>query len=120
MLSRSPDLAQWELHWTLCGLWLLGLLGIEALQRAGKKPRQLSAAEALRTLRAAAEGRLGGGLWKQLGRATKDTYKRGHSKKSRRWPHKKKDKPAGRPHVRRATAAEQQKAQEICARIAAG
>lgn len=120
MLSRSPDLAQWELHWTLCGLWLLGLLGIEALQRAGKKPRQLSAAEALRTVRAAAEGWLGGGLWKQLGRATKDPYKRGRSKTSRRWPHKKTDKPAGRPHVRKATAAEQQEAQALCERIAAG
>jgi hypothetical protein len=120
MLSRSPDLAQWELHWTLCGLWVLGLLGIQGLPRAHKKPRQLSAAEALRTVRAAVEGRLRGSLWSPLGRATLDTYRRRQSKKSRRWCHKKKDKPAGSPHVRRATPAEQQKAHNLYERLAAG
>ena len=120
MLSRSPDLAQWELYWTLCGLWLLGLLGIEGLQRAGQKPRQLSLAAALRTVRAASQGRLRGTLWHHLGRATQDPYRRRHAKKSRRWPHKKKDKPAGKPHLRKATATERQKAQDVYEREAAG
>jgi hypothetical protein len=120
MLSRAPDLAQWELHWTVTGLWVLGLLGLQGLQRADKTPRQWSPAAALRTVRAAGEGRLRGGLWKQLGRATKDTYRRRRPKKSRRWPHKKKDKPAGEPHLRMATPAEQQQAQKVYEREAAG
>lgn len=120
MLSRSPDLAQWELHWTLTGLWVLGLLGIQGLRRVHKKPRQLSLAEAMRTVRAAAEGYLDGGLWSHLGRATQDTYRRRHSKKSRYWPHKKKDTPPGPPHIRLATAAERQKAQELYERMATG
>lgn len=120
MLSRSPDLAQWELHWTVTGLWVLGLLGKQGLKKVGKSPRQLSAAAALRTLRAAEQGYLRGGLWSHLGRSTKDNYQRQRPKKARHWPHKKKDKPAGKPHIRLATAAERQKAQEAYQREAAG
>lgn len=121
MLSRSPDLGQWELHWTLTGLWVLGILGIQGLRRVHKQqPRDLSLAETLRTARAAGEGYLTGGLWSRLGRATRDTYRRGRSRKSRCWPHKKNDKPASRPHIRLATAAERQQAQEVCERTATG
>ena len=120
MLSGTPDLARRELAWTLMGLWLLGLLGVDALIQDGQSPWQLSAATALRVLRDALDGQLRGRLDRALAQAVKDQYQRHGSKASRDWPHKKHDPLPKAPKMRRATPAECQKAQRLCVRDAAG
>lgn len=120
MLSGTPDLARRELAWTLMGLWLLGLLGVDALIQDRQSPCRLSAATALRALRDALDGQLRGRLDRALAQAVKDQYPRHGSKASRDWPHKKHDPLPKAPKMRRATPAERQKAQRLCVRHAAG
>jgi hypothetical protein len=120
MLSRSPDLAKWELAWTLMGLWLLGLLGANALIRDGQSPRRLSVATALRVFRRSMKGRLPVQLDRALAEAVKDDYQRKGPKASRDWPNKKNEGPPQAPKLRAATMAERQAAQPFCVRNAAG
>jgi hypothetical protein len=120
MLSGSPDLAQLELAWTLAGLWLSGLLGVEALIQDGQSPTRLSMATALRVLREAVEGRLRPRIDRALAQAVKDQYPRDRPKTSRDWPDRKHDSPPKAPKMRPATPAERQLAQRVSARIAAG
>lgn len=120
MLSGTPDLAQRELAWTLMGLWLLGLLGVDALIQDHQSPRRLSTAAALRVMRAAMAGRLRQRLDRALATAVKDQYVRDRPKASRNWPDKKHDSPPKAPKMRQATAAERQDAQRFHVRDAAG
>jgi hypothetical protein len=120
MLSGSPDLAHYELAWTLTGLWLLGLLGVNILIHDGRSPWRLSTATALRILRRALEGQLRGRLERALAQAVRDPYHRNGPKTSRNWPHKKNERPPKAPKMRRATLLEQQRAQRFCIRNAAG
>jgi IS4 transposase len=120
MLSGSPDLARWELAWTLMGLWLLGLLGVDALIQDGQSPTRLSMATALRVLREAVAGQLRPRLDRALVQAVKDEYHRDRPKTSRDWPDKKHDSPPKAPKMRNATPAERQRAQSFCDRVAAG
>lgn len=120
MLSGAADLAQIELHWTMVGLQLLGLLGVERLVRRNQSPQRLSPAQALRAVRRALEGWQVGRLSVHLGRAVKDRYCRRRPKQSRNYPAKKRKAPPGQPHLRPATSAERQKAQDLLEREAAG
>jgi len=120
MLSGSPDLAQLELAWTLAGLWLLGLLGVEALIQDGQSPTRLSMATALRVLREAVAGQLRPRIDRALAQAVKDEYPRTQPKASRNWADKKHDSPPKAPKLRPATPAERQLAQRFSARVAAG
>jgi IS4 transposase len=120
MLSGSPDLARLELAWTLMGLWLLGLLGVDALIQDGQSPTRLSAATALRVLREAVAGQLRRRLDRALAQAVKDEYHRDRPKTSRDWPDKKHDSPPKAPKMRNATPAERQLAQRFSARAAGG
>ena len=120
MLSGSPDLAQLELAWTLVGLWVLGLLGVEALIQDGQPPTRLSMATALRALRDAVAGQLRPRLDRALAQAVKDEYHRDRPKASRDWPDRKHDSPPKAPRMRLATPAERQLAQCFSARVAAG
>jgi hypothetical protein len=120
MLSGSPDLAQLELAWTLAGLWLSGLLGVEALIQDGQSPTRLSMATALRVLQEAVEGRLRPRIDRALAQAVKDQYPRDHPKTSRDWPDRKHDSPPKAPKMRNATPAERQLAQRFSVRVAAG
>jgi hypothetical protein len=120
MLSGSPDLAQLELAWTLAGLWLLGLLGVEALIQDGQFPTRLSMATALRVLREAVAGQLRRRIDRALAQAVKDEYPRNQPKTSRDWPDKKQDSPPKAPKLRPATPAERQLAQRFSVRVAAG
>jgi hypothetical protein len=120
MLSGTPDLAQRELAWTLMGLWLLGLLGVDALIQSRQSPCRLSAATALRVMRKALQGRSCQRLDRALAYAVKDEYVRRGSKASRNWPDKKHDSPPKAPKMRQATPAERQEAQRLYARHAAG
>jgi Transposase DDE domain len=108
--SRSPELAQEELHWSLTALLLLGLMGVDALISHRHDPLSLSVAGALRQVRCAMRTyrrwRFRGDLRVQLVNAVKDTYKRRSSKKARDWPHKKKESPPGAPKIRPAKPGE--------------
>jgi IS4 transposase len=120
MLSGSPDLAQLELAWTLAGLWLSGLLGVEALIQDGQSPTRLSMATALRVLPEAVAGQLRRRIDRALAQAVKDEYPRSQPKASRNWADKKHDSPPQAPKMRNATPAERQRAQGFFARVAAG
>jgi hypothetical protein len=120
MLSRGPDLARIELDWTMLGLQLLGLLGVQRVVARRQSPRRLSVAQTLRALRRALEGRQVGRLSVHLGHAVKDSYRRQRPKQSRDYPAKKRKAPPGKPHIRKATCAERQRAQRIVQREAAG
>lgn len=108
--SRSPALAQEELHWSLTAFLLLGLLGVAALVSKSYDPLRLSVAAALRKVRLALRTnrpwRYLGDLRVLLRQAVKDTYKRQSVKKARAWPHKKNERPPGIPKIRPATAPE--------------
>jgi hypothetical protein len=117
MRSASPARALVELHWTMVGLMVLGLMAIRRLIVAGRDPLALSVACALRAVRrsaASATGRVGRlALRSALGRAIKDAYRRRGSKTARRWPHKKNDPPCGVPRITVATRAQRQAAQAV-------
>ena len=120
MLSGSPDLAQLGWAWTLASLWLLGLLGVEALIQDGQFPTRLSMATALRVLPEAVDGQLRRRIDRALAQAVKDEYPRNQPKASRNWADKKHDSPPKAPKLRPATTAERQLAQRFSARVAAG
>jgi hypothetical protein len=125
MLSRSPEAAKCELTWTMYGLWLLGLLSVSKILSRGGDPLRWSAAAARNRVRKSLRSALTGchldrSLVNDLGQAVKDGYVRLRSKKARRWPHKKKEKPPGSPKIRLATRKQRQaikrlKAKELAA-----
>jgi len=107
--SRSAQNAQWELDWSLLGLWGVCLLGSRELSASGHEPTRLSPAAAIhafqRTLR---EYRVRPEtptetLGAQLRRARLDDYQRRSAKTSRAYPRKKHRTPIGIPHITRAT-----------------
>ena len=116
LCSASPGRARVELHWAVLGLWAAGLLAVDAVVRRGRDPLSWSAAAVLRLLRGAARrgrGRAARALRAELADAVRDTYTRRRSKRARRWPHKKRDKPPGDPRLRAATPREVLLAQEL-------
>ena len=119
MRSASAARALIELHWTMVGLMLLGLMGVRHLIQAGRDPLALSVACALRAVRrsaAAINGRIGRwALRTALGRAVKDAYARKGSKDSRSWPRKKKHRTCGSPRVATATSTQRQAAEVFAA-----
>ena len=115
MRSHAPQQALAELNWTVMGLWLIGLMSVKAILMRRGKPQHLSAAQALRLVRAAmahprAARRC---LMRQLGQAVLDRYRRHRSKKARNWPHQKTQRPPGTPEIRNASELEVQAAQRL-------
>jgi hypothetical protein len=115
MRSGAPRQAKLELAWALTGLWVLSLLGVQAILARGKTPHSLSIALARRGVRQAMAGRLrpGTDLRRQLGRAVRDGYVRRAAKSARNWPHKKNDRPPGPPKIQTATPEQVQHAQQL-------
>jgi len=110
MRSDTPDRAKVELDWYMVGLWMLGLMTLEAMGPRRRRVERWSAAGALSAVRVATRNahrpRRKGGLQRQLSRAVGDTYVRLRPKKARHYPRKKTERPAGRPKTRTATRAE--------------
>lgn len=102
----DPALAGVELDWSMTGLWLLGLLAVQA---AGLK-QPWSTAGALKAVRVAmrrSRQRVGRrALPRLLRAAVRDGYVRKGKKSARDWPHKKRESPPGLPHLRTATPQE--------------
>lgn len=115
MRSGAPRQAKMELAWAVTGLWVLSLLGAQAIVSRGKNPRSLSVALALRAVRQAMAGRadLRGDLRSRLAGAVKDTYVRKNSKSARDWPHKKTERPPNPPKIQPATPKQIQSAKEL-------
>jgi hypothetical protein len=101
MRCAAPRQAVMELHSTLLGLTLLGLMSVRGLIARGLDPLDLSPAAALRAIRHWLR-RLGGGLRRlllDLGRCVKDRYQRSSSRRAWNWPHKKNPPPIRPPTV---------------------
>ena len=117
-LSQSPRLATMELRFAMISLWLLRLLTAQSQVAAGQSPLRMSTADALKCLRQmlrepARRLRRGDGLRRRLARAQRDNYQRRSSKRARHWPHKKTDKPPGRPRLNRATDTQVKQAKQF-------
>jgi hypothetical protein len=115
MRSDNPKHAKVELDWAMVGLWMLGLMSWQARGRRSRE--RWSVAESLRVVREAARRAhvpcSRDGLRKKLRGAVLDGYRRLHAKKARHWPHKKTEKPAGKPCIRTATRSEVKAAQKV-------
>ena len=117
MRSDTPQRAKIELDWYLIGLWMLGLMTLEAMSPARRVQERWSAAGAIscvrRAMRNARRPRRHGGLRRDLRMPVQDSYVRPHPKKARHYPRKKTERPAGRPKVRMATKSEVKAAQAL-------
>jgi hypothetical protein len=104
-LSRTLSGVLAEHALGLLGLWVLQVVGLEALKAKRRDPRTWSAAKARdatrRVLRLATrEEVVTGPSWHcQLAEAVKDDYRRRGSKAARDWPHRKRESPAQAPRL---------------------
>jgi hypothetical protein len=117
MRSDTPQRAKIELDWYLVGLWMLGLMTLEAMGPRRRVQERWSAAGAVSCVRGAMRNarrpRRHGGLRRELSHAVQDSYVRSRPKKARHYPRKKTERPAGRPKVRMATRSEVKLAQAL-------
>jgi hypothetical protein len=108
--SRTPHHAQVELDWSLTGLWMLGLMTLEAagLERTIDRDRGWSVAEALRVVRTCITSRRRKTrlLRRMLSEALQDAYQRAGPKTTRKHARKKHEDPPKRPELRTATPSE--------------
>ena len=107
--SHAPVQAALELRWAVLGLALLGLWTAQNQMAAGRDPRLMSLASALRHLRVvlrepARHCRQRDTLAARLAGAVCDGYVRRGPKHSAHWPHKKNDAPPGAPKLTPASA----------------
>ena len=102
VLARTPEAGAMELA---ANILALALLLLYAAMIMGARVTRLSLADALRAIRRAMErvryGKSCSALGEQLLAAVCDDYVRRASKLARDWPHKKKERPAGPPMLRR-------------------
>jgi hypothetical protein len=117
MRSDTPQRAKVELDWYMVGLWMLGLMTLEAMGPSGRRRQRPSAARALscvrHAIRNARRPRRHGGLRQELRGAVQDSYERRGPKKARHYPRKKTERPAGRPKLRTATRSEMLRIQTL-------
>lgn len=117
MRSDTPQRAKVELDWYMVGLWMLGLMALEAQGRRRRLEQEWSPAGAVSCVRTAMRNarrpRRKGGLKSQLRMAVLDSYVRRRPKRARHYPRKKTETPAGRPKIRMATRKEMQAAQAL-------
>jgi hypothetical protein len=117
MHSDTPQRAKIELDWYMVGLWMLGLMTLDAMGSRRRVQERWSAARAISSVRGAMRNarrpRRHGGLRRQLSHAVQDSYVRSRPKKARHYPRKKTERPAGRPQVRMATSSEVKAAHAI-------
>ena len=110
LLSDAPRNARAELAWAMVGPWTLALVKAERCPPA--LPPGQGVAAVLRVLRRAMAGS-GPNLAGELARLRPDAYRRAGAKTARHWPHKKRDRPPGKPKARNATDAELALAEEL-------
>jgi hypothetical protein len=117
MRSDTPWRAKVELDWYMVGLWMLGLMTLEAIGPRRRLELRWSAAGAISCVRGAIRNarrpRHNGGLRWQLRNAVQDSYVRRGPKRARNYPRKKTEIPPGPPRIRMATRAEVKAAQAV-------
>lgn len=122
LLSRTPQRALVELHWSLLGLWMIQLFAVKEQLAIAAPPQQSSVALAVSVIQEAmhawpddlCNARL---LRARLSAAVKDPYRRTTSKRARYRPHFKDVPSAGKPHIMHATR-QQRKAYQALATAA--
>jgi hypothetical protein len=115
--SHNPDNAMVELHWSLLGMWAMGLHAHVYLVRQGIPPKRISFANTWRAYRRPmreykSRPDPGERLTELLDRAILDPYQR-KDKTSRDYPRKKQQHATGPPTIRKATRAQVQQAQHL-------
>ena len=115
--SHNPDNAMVELHWSLLGMWAMGLHAHARLVRQGVLPQQISFAGIWRAYRRPMREYKsppdpGERMRQLIDRAIIDPYQR-KTKASRDYPRKKQEQAAGSPVLRRATRAQVQQAIQV-------
>jgi hypothetical protein len=115
--SQNPDNAMVELHWSLLGMWAMGLHSHSRLVAQGVLPERISFAGVWRAYRRPMrEYRSipdpGERMSQLIDRALIDPYKR-KNKTSREYPRKKQEQAAGPPIIRKATRAQVQQAIQV-------
>jgi hypothetical protein len=115
--SASAENAYVEMHWSLLGLWSMALYALKELLRTGTSPQRLSFAKLIRAFRRTMKESMqrvtpGEGLCDLLQAAAIDAYQRGE-KRSRGYPRKKQERPAGMPQVVIATLHQQDLAKKL-------
>jgi IS4 transposase len=115
--SQNPDNAMVELHWSLLGMWAMGLHSHHRLVQKGIPPERISFANVWRAYRRPMREYKscpdrGERLTEWLDRAIIDSYER-KNKTSRDYPRKKEEKAAGPPVIREATPMQVALAEQI-------
>ena len=115
--SQNPDNAMVELHWSLLGMWAMGLHAYSRLIGQGVLPERISFAGVWRAYRRPmreyrSEPGPGERMRELMDRALIDPYKR-RNKMSRDYPRKKQEQSAGPPILRKATRAQVQLAIQV-------
>lgn len=115
--SHQADNAMVELHWSLLGVWALGLHSHQRLVSQGVPPQRISFAGVLRAYRMAMREyqnvpHAGERLAQLLDQAIVDEYQR-TDKTSRNYPRKKQESAAGPPILQTATRAQVERAREV-------
>lgn len=118
MRSLIAEHALCELHWSIVGLSLIQLQGVEALVAAGESPQALSEAAAIRIVCSTVMhpdltvSSLGT-LRRRLQTAIVDSYQRSAPKAARHVHRKRKTNAPGKPNILNATKAQQQAARQL-------
>jgi IS4 transposase len=115
--SQNPDNAMVELHWSLLGMWAMGLHSHSRLVGQGVLPERISFAGVWRAYRRPMREYKslpdpGERMRQLIDRALIDPYKR-KSKTSRDYPRKKQEQAAGPPIICKATRAQVQQAIQV-------
>lgn len=115
--SHNPDNALVELHWSLLGMWAMGLHSHHRLTQQGVPVERISFAGVLRAYRLAMREYKncpdpGERLTELLDKALIDTYRR-KTKTSRAYPRKKQEQATGPPIILLATCQQIRKAKQI-------
>ena len=115
--SQNPDNAMVELHWSLLGMWAMGLHSHSRLVGQGVLPERISFAGVWRAYRRPMREYKsppdpGERMRQLIDRALIDPYKR-RNKTSRDYPRKKQEQAAGPPILRKATRAQVQLAMQV-------
>ena len=115
--SQNPDNAMVELHWSLLGMWAMGLHSHARLVGGGVLPQQISFAGIWRAYRRPmrefkSRPDPGERMGQLIDRAVIDPYRR-KNKAGRDYPRKKQEQATGAPLLRTATRAEVQQAMKV-------
>lgn len=115
--SHNPDNALVELHWSLLGMWAMGLHSHYHLLQTGVLPERISFAGVLRAYRRSIREYKsppdpGDRLLQMIRRSVLDDYER-QDKRSRNYPRKKQPPGLGRPQLHLASRSQVQQAKQL-------